>query len=80
MVLFLKQEKLNPIIDKDKEVKVDYYKPIMSKKKCLMCHGEIESQVDKSTYDLIKIIYQKDRVTGFEEEELRGIINITFKK
>ncbi len=70
-----KGEKLKPIINKDTNGKIHFYAPIKMQKKCLACHGEVSRKTDS----IIKIYYPKDLATGFNENDIRGLMSITFK-
>ena len=77
----LKSKKsLMPIVELDKEGKPHFYAPIIIKKKCLACHGEIGTDVTKVSDSIIESYYPKDLATGFKEGDLRGIWSITFNE
>ena len=47
------------------------YKPLVTKKVCLKCHG---SDLSPKIAEAIKSAYPNDRATGFKEGSLRGVI------
>lgn len=47
---------------------------------CLNCHGEVGTQVQQSTYQLIQERYPDDQATGHKMGDLRGIWSIRFDK
>lgn len=78
--LIAKGEKLKPVVEKDKEGKIHFYAPIKLEAKCLMCHGVVGEQVAPKTDSILKVLYSKDKATGFKVGDLRGIVNITFNE
>ena len=55
-----------------------YYKPILTAMpSCLQCHGMPE-EMDPATYRKIKELYPKDKATGYDMNELRGLWKISF--
>ena len=53
------------------------YKPLVTKKVCLKCHG---ANLDPKIADAIKTAYPNDMATGFKEGSLRGVIVAEIKK
>ncbi len=53
------------------------YKPLLTKKMCLKCHGENISNDIKA---VIKNVYPNDKATGFKEGDLRGVIVAQIKR
>ncbi len=47
------------------------YKPLVTKKVCLKCHG---SDLSPQIQDALKSAYPNDHATGFKEGDLRGVI------
>jgi len=47
------------------------YKPLVTKKVCLKCHG---STLDPKITEALKGAYPKDHARGFKEGDLRGVI------
>jgi nitrate reductase cytochrome c-type subunit len=47
------------------------YKPLITQKVCLRCHG---STISKEIQSMITTHYSKDKAVGFEEGSLRGVI------
>jgi hypothetical protein len=73
-----KNEKLKPIVSKDDTGKVHFYAPIKMQTKCLACHGTISKEINKTSDSIIKSLYPKDKAIGFKENDLRGILSVTF--
>jgi len=53
------------------------YKPLVTKKVCLKCHG---SDLSPKIQEALKSAYPHDRATGFKEGDLRGVIVAEIKK
>ena len=53
------------------------YKPLVTQKVCLKCHG---STISKEIQSLITANYPNDRAVGFKEGSLRGVIVSEIKK
>jgi len=53
------------------------YKPLVTKKVCLKCHG---SDLSPKIQDALKSAYPNDHATGFKEGSLRGVIVAEIKK
>ena len=53
------------------------YKPLVTKKMCLKCHG---SDLSPKIAEAIKSAYPNDKATGFKEGSLRGVIVAEIKK
>jgi len=53
------------------------YKPLVTKKVCLKCHG---SDLSPKIAEAIKSAYPNDKATGFKEGDLRGVIVAEIKK
>ncbi len=59
--------------------KAIYYKPILTAMQaCLQCHGPV-NQIEPETFSKIKELYPKDRATGYNLNELRGLWKIEFE-
>jgi cytochrome c len=69
---------ITPVVKLGDDGKVHYYAPIIVQKKCLVCHGEIGTDVTVKSDSIIKSFYPNDLATGFKEGDLRGIWSITF--
>lgn len=52
-----------------------YYKPIIIKSECLLCHG---SNIDPEVKKVLSEKYPEDSATGYKPGELRGAIRIEF--
>jgi hypothetical protein len=53
------------------------YKPLITKKMCLTCHGD---QISDDIQAVIKKVYPNDKAIGFKEGDLRGVIVAEIKK
>ncbi len=53
------------------------YKPLVTGKVCLKCHGE---NIDPKLSEVIKKYYPHDEATGFKKGDLRGVIVAEIKK
>jgi len=53
------------------------YKPLVTGKACLKCHG---STLDPKIKDALKSVYPQDKAIGFKEGSLRGVIVAEIKK
>ena len=53
------------------------YKPLVTKKLCITCHGANLSDDIKA---VLKKVYPNDKATGFKEGDLRGVIVAEIKK
>jgi len=53
------------------------YKPLVTQKVCLKCHG---SNISPEISKIIKEKYPQDQATGFKEGDLRGVIVAEVKK
>lgn len=55
---------------------VDVYYPIETNSMCLQCHGK---NINPEVHKQILKLYPNDQAIGYEENELRGVWQITFK-
>ena len=53
------------------------YKPLVTKKVCLKCHG---TDLSPKIAEAVKSAYPNDKATGFKEGSLRGVIVAEIKK
>jgi len=53
------------------------YKPLVTKKVCLKCHG---AQLSEKIAESLKSAYPHDKAVGFKEGDLRGVIVAEIKK
>lgn len=74
---YLNKKKKDALLFQNGEERV-FYKPINMKGLCLQCHGDVDKEIGKDNYALIKEKYPQDKAVGFEEGELRGLWKITF--
>ena len=47
---------------------------------CIKCHGKVDSDIQPEVYKTILAKYPFDKATGFEINELRGLLKIVFDK
>ena len=47
---------------------------------CMKCHGKVDSDIQPEVYKRILSKYPFDKATGFEINELRGLLKIVFDK
>ena len=52
-----------------------FYAPITTNSMCLQCHGS-EKDIKPATLAKIKSLYPNDKATGYQENELRGLMVI----
>lgn len=58
--------------------KNDFYAPIyITSSLCLNCHGKINTDIQPGVYKMIQAKYPSDMATGFEMNELRGLLKIS---
>jgi len=55
---------------------LSYYRPIITEKLCLTCHGD-PTQMDSAVRALLRQRYPRDRAVGFAAGDLRGMVSIT---
>jgi len=73
-----KNQRLEPIVRKEKDGYVHFYAPIKVKEKCLQCHGQPGTEIKEVVLEKIKEKYPEDKATGFKVGDLRGIWDIKF--
>lgn len=78
--LISEKQEITPIIEVDSKNNKHYYAPIILKANCLVCHGKVNEFVSVKTDSIIKSLYPNDKAIGYNEGDLRGIWNITFKQ
>jgi len=71
-------QRLEPLVKKDKEGYVHFYAPIKIKDKCLQCHGAPGTDIKEVILKKIKEKYPEDKAVDFKVGELRGIWDIKF--
>ncbi len=65
------------ILENDKNI---FYAPIyIASPLCLNCHGKVGSDIQQEVYESIQRKYPNDKATGFEMNELRGLLKILFQ-
>lgn len=63
-----------------KDDSVIYYKPIVTQALCLNCHGVPGKEITFSNDSLIQSLYPRDKAIGYQNNQLRGLWRIGFKK
>jgi hypothetical protein len=63
-----------------KDDSVIFYKPILTQALCLNCHGTPGKEITFSNDSLIQALYPRDKAVGYQENQLRGLWRIGFKK
>ena len=62
------------------ETEIHYFKPILLDNKCLLCHGDPNTEIQSEVLEQIKNKYPGDLATGFRKDDLRGMWHIVFNK
>ena len=47
---------------------------------CLQCHGSKDIQIKPDVYKSLQKLYPKDKAIGYNDNQVRGIWSISFKK
>ncbi|AUC82255.1 DUF3365 domain-containing protein [Lacinutrix sp. Bg11-31] len=68
-----------PIVDL-LENKIQVYYPITTNTMCLQCHGKPNENIEKPILKKLAILYPKDKATGYNINEVRGLWSVTFDK
>jgi hypothetical protein len=63
-----------------KDDSVIFYKAIVMQPLCLTCHGQPEKELTFQTDSLIRTLYPKDKATGYQINQVRGLWRIGFKQ
>jgi Protein of unknown function (DUF3365) len=63
-----------------KDDSVIFYKPIITQALCLNCHGVPGKDITFSNDSLIQALYPRDKAVGYQNNQLRGLWRIGFKK
>jgi len=78
MDTFISTKKFKPlVVDLGKEYRV--YKPLIIKPSCLLCHGP-RNDISPELVKMIDRTYPKDKATGFQLGEFRGVVVADIKK
>ena len=59
---------------------VTFYAPITTNSMCLQCHGTPTQNITPEVLKTITSLYPKDKATGYNINEVRGMWRVTFKK
>ncbi len=62
--------------EKDGKYYYRYYKPIVVKPLCLICHGNPED-MDPQLYRIIKEKYPEDKAVGYKVGDFRGVVRVS---
>ncbi|MBL7744165.1 MAG: DUF3365 domain-containing protein [Chitinophagaceae bacterium] len=77
----IKQKKeLTPVLEKDAEGNLHYFKPIIFQAMCLDCHGDRSTQIKPDVWRTIQYKYPADSAFNYKEGDLRGVWHVLFKK
>ena len=68
-----------PIVDVLDD-KVQVYYPITTNAMCLQCHGKPEQDIKRPILSSLAKLYPKDKATGYNINQVRGIWTIVFDK
>lgn len=71
-LLLGKNKEISPKIVKRTHSTTTYH-PILTKKMCLQCHGDPQTEIKEAVYNKIKQLYPEDKATGYTEHQLRGV-------
>ena len=75
------KETLTPEVTPLGDATILYTKPIIiNNALCLNCHGSIESEISKETYDVISSYYPQDQAVNYQMGDLRGMWSIEFDR
>ena len=70
---------IEPIIDISSN-NVNFYYPIITNSMCLQCHGKPNEDIQAETMKTLSRLYPKDKATGYDINQVRGIWSISFNK
>ena len=65
-------------LEKEKDGKVRYYKPLRVEPLCLTCHASSKN-LQEHVRTKLNQLYPQDRATGYKAGDFRGVIRITLK-
>ena len=78
MDTFVSTKKFKPlVVELGEQYRV--YKPLVVKQSCLLCHGA-RNDISPELVKMIDRTYPKDKATGFELGEFRGVVVADMKK
>jgi len=78
MDTFVTTNKFKPlVVDLGNEYRV--YKPLVTKQSCLLCHGA-RNDISSELVKMIDRTYPKDKATGFQLGDFRGVVVADIKK
>ena len=63
------------VVDKEGVKNVRYMKPIIVQAPCLGCHGAVEN-IGTDVKAILNSKYPADKATGYQMEDLRGVVSI----
>ena len=74
-------ETLTPEVTELGDTRILYTKPIIiNNPLCLNCHGSIENDISKETYNVISHYYPQDQAVNYQMGDLRGMWSIEFDR
>ena len=73
-------DSLTPVITTDASGNTHYFKAIILQPLCTGCHGTVEKEIARETFEMIQQKYPADLATGYKTGDLRGAWHITFLK
>ncbi|MBA2848023.1 DUF3365 domain-containing protein [Thermosulfuriphilus ammonigenes] len=56
-----------------------YYKPILVREECLLCHGD-PREMPEEIVETLKKLYPEDKATGYKPGDFRGVIRVSIPK
>ncbi len=66
-------------VTEDEQPYYRYYKPILVRSECLLCHGDPREMPEEITQTL-KRLYPQDKATGYKVGDFRGVIRVSIPK
>jgi len=79
-VLLKEGKQIGPKVIAVNEKEALYCSPIFIKPTCLLCHGTVGKEVTQNALDLIIQYYPEDQATGYDENDIRGMWTVRFKR
>ncbi|NPA51907.1 MAG: DUF3365 domain-containing protein [Aquificae bacterium] len=67
---------IQKVREQDGQYYYRYYKPLVVKPLCLICHGDPE-KMDPQLYQKIKEKYPEDKAIGYKEGDFRGVVRVS---
>lgn len=76
----IENDSLQPIVEKDKNGNIHFYKPIILQPLCANCHGSKAEVAQTDLWETINKLYPTDMAYGYKPGDLRGIWHIKYTK